>query len=279
MTDVDDLIQRHQRRLAEHKRYLDAPAKPADSATAIAPPATQRTPPSRREHNEPHHSARSGTASRERGEPHAAVEAEATPRYYTTTPTKIYDRSQRWVSHRNKAIQREVSKHADDDLDGCTFHPSIDRAAVSESADPTSPSFFMHVQRQHAARRDRDEAQRRTKLDTSRWTGRPTAVKEFSFGKGSEGGIAALKKPITSTVSWDSVPTPREAMSARGHAPRQTRADGFADDAEELMALREGRLQHEHEVAKLNGTITSLRRELDVAKGKIRQLALTNAGN
>ena len=191
------------------------------------------------------------------------------PRYYTSTPTKIYERSQRWASHRNKAVEREQDKHRDDDLSDCTFHPSLQRAGVADVYEPASPSFYQHVQRQQGARRERQEAAGRSQLDTSKWTARPTEVQEFSFGKGTSRGIASLRKPMTSVVSWDA---PRSQTP-----PTAARRTPGAAAADELHELRQGQVQHEHEVAKLNGTITALRRELDAAKAKIRQLALSAA--
>jgi hypothetical protein len=289
---ADDIIERHRRRLEEHKGYLATGA----SATAVAAPTAAF----QQQHHRPidSHQPTADKSPRGRLSPTAALMHgnAASPslshtsdggRYFTPDPARLFERTTRWAANRDRAIVRSLEEREGRALDGCTFRPmthhtdrTFAREASSMSSEPLkdTSSIQQHVQRQECARRGRDELQRRGNVDTSAWSPRTTVPKAFNLGRRSDRPISALRKPVAAAFGVESTEGDEAAASAApcsgGDPPFFARSHDSSSTAEREGPLHSRIAQQEMEIAKLNGTIASLRRELDVAKAKVRQLAL-----
>lgn len=161
-----------------------------------------------------------------------------------------------------------------------------------------------HVQRQDSARREREASKRRVTCDTSRWQSRTTKPQEFQFGQRVH-QISSLRKPVLVAAVQSpggseeadadfepEEPQTEEPEESRGAAaqPRATHQSDLevpathhvrsgirapSPERVEVEMLRNKLAAQDVEMAKLRGVIVSLRRELEIAKGKVRQLSLT----
>lgn len=316
MDRVDQLIATHRERVREHRRALDDTSRvagqPAEERRRDrTPPTARRAPVERDNVRLPTRAAAAPTAVDEsppqRGASAAYDAAPLSPsssRYYTQTPTKVFERAKRWATQRDQQIRRQAEEKASAELVECTFRPRRESTSVrdgtrSASAEPLAgtphakASFLQHVQRNKAARRDRMEREKKAAPDGSSWTGAPTRPREFSFNNRDRAtGIASLRKPVipgsgpydpTSDLLVEGADvSPRDnaaipaARSERvAVAPQTARsAEALEQARAEAASLRQQLVGRDAEIAALAGTVAAMRRELEAAKAKIRQLAL-----
>lgn len=170
-----------------------------------------------------------------------------------------------------------------------------------------SPSVCSHVARQVAARHEKVELTRRNFCDGSGWTGAPTIPKSFEFASRVP-GITALRRPVIvdyGVVGRGGAAADEDALAVRARArsprtgsgvalrasPREQPAPARDADAERdefspSEADRRGggsdgefeleaKMQLQAtEIDNLHGLVATLTRELNVAKAKVREVAL-----
>ena len=128
--------------------------------------------------------------------------------YVVSSNTGMYNRSLRWKMQRERALDRQREAEDEQAFYSSSFHPKISQSAhdgsISRSlvAQPivTTPqataAVYQFIQRQKAARREKEERSRRGFVDGSGWTGKTTVFQEFKFNQGDGQPITALRKPV-----------------------------------------------------------------------------------
>ena len=311
---AEEVIRKHRQRLEEHKRFLDSGIHSSPQNTPRSCRVQHRdnqkpesTPTTARAHTSRRYETVEEYSLKESG----LIEDSESGKYFTDNPTRVFDRNNRWLQRRDKTIEELRRANSNNDIEGCTFRPNTNRTSspsLSQTRDreplysPTSAKASTnHVLRQRHARAERSMQKERGQLDVSQWEPRVTKPKEFSFGNRSGEPIPSLRKPVSHCrVSEDGEVRPFSARSSQGQsrtsrvssegndspkrstsAPRRNAAPSSAPGRPDRLASYEAVKQMEKtisdqdlEIARLKGLVSSLKRELDVAKIKVRQMAL-----
>lgn len=271
---AEDVIERHRRKLEAHKHQLLQAASggahtPRQAGQVKA--SNYRAEPVDDEILTSRHDV---DMLDERGTGKSSPGLSAVSDYIVLQPSAVFDRTTRWASQRDRALQRSRYERGSRELDECTFHPSVSGQSPTLSATPplkVSPSIHQHIQRHECARQGKEELRRRAdSSNVSRgWTRRVTVPQEFSFAHSPE-RIAALRKPVFPSTATVARENPREFLPEPAPVANQLPANS------QLLEAKKKISSQEMEISRLHGCMASLRRELDVAKSKVRQFALSS---
>lgn len=164
----------------------------------------------------------------------------AAGKYFVKGPADaMYQRSQWWLTNKEKQLKQQEDEARAAELSKCTFHPQVEaikngadsqRGASARSLTPNSKrtkspaapdpeAMNNHLLRQKHARQLRDEARRRLEgPDISQWAPRQTVPVEFELGKKSV-SISSLRQPVWSGPALDnSLDGEADASSQQWHS-------------------------------------------------------------